>query len=388
MSKELTQLVKESLQAYNLEKGKTYDFGTNWYNVSNDFDEYVSNYLFPKLNETSLVIKPLGNRFEFLAKEIENIGQYSEEYVILDSIPINLDLNKERTLMLETNYPKIANKIYGAGLHKKVKFTVDDTFARRNFSTLKDAIDFALGVYAKRISDINVQEEQEIKAILLKYATEHTKEKRLLMTNVTDLINETYIAILNLQNNSTKYNECENIIDIPYTTQSNLKDLLLITTDAIKYKILDTKIAQTFNNEGLDITNHIISFDDVKDVITVEKDTTVTKPMLDFLQNLGDYQLKVGETIPKGTIFSLRTSKKKRDDFIKLSENFKEIVINNEFVYIFDVNKLKYTRDTKNMLTKHFNPEFKETNYWLHYYTKKTFSPFYNNIFIQLNLPV
>nr|DAW66232.1 MAG TPA: Major capsid protein [Caudoviricetes sp.] len=385
MSKELTQLVKESLQAYNLEKGKTYDFGTNWYNVSNDFNDYVSNYLFPKLNETTLVIKPLGNRFEFLAKEIENIGQYSEEYVILDSIPINLDLNKERTLMLETNYPKVANKIYGAGLHKKVKFTVDDTFARRNFSTLKDAIDFALGVYAKRISDINVQEEQEIKAILLKYAKEHTKAKRTVVSHdVNGLIEQSYIAILNMQNNSSKYNECEQIIDIPYTTQSSLQDLLIITTDELKYKILDTKIAQTFNNEGLDITNHIISFDDFNDIIMVNKDTKVTQPMVDFLRNLGDYQIKVNETIQQGTIFSLRCSDMQKNNFVKLSENFKQLELAENFVYIFDVNKLKYTRDTKNMLTKHFNPEFKETNYWLHYYTKKTFSPFYNNILIEI----
>lgn len=382
MAKTLTELVKESLQEFNTKNGKTFDFGQSWYNVSNDFNDYVTNYLFPKLNESEIVVKPLGNRFEFLAQEVENFGALTEEYVILDSVPVNLDLNKERTLLLNTNYPKIANKVYGCGKNKKMKFTIDDSFLRRNFNTLKDAIDFALAVYSKKISDINVIEENEIKSILLYYAKNYTSLKKTVLS-VEDLINQTYISLLNIQNNSSLYNECNSIIDIPYTTQSKLDDILIITSDELKYKILDTKIANTFDSKGLDITKHIISFDTFNNMFITKKDIKVTQDIKTFLNNLGDYQVELNDTILKNTIFFIQ-SEKLQKEFLKLSTDFSQIEINDNFVYILDINKIKYKRNTKDMLKKFYNAEFNETNFFIHYYTKKTISPFYNNIFISL----
>lgn len=382
MAKTLTELVKESLQEFNTKNGKTFDFGQSWYNVSNDFNDYVTNYLFPKLNESEIVVKPLGNRFEFLAQEVENFGALTEEYVILDSVPVNLDLNKERTLLLNTNYPKIANKVYGCGKNKKMKFTIDDSFLRRNFNTLKDAIDFALAVYSKKISDINVIEENEIKSILLYYAKNYTSLKKTVLS-VDDLINQTYISLLNIQNNSSLYNECNNIIDIPYTTQSKLDDILIITSDELKYKILDTKIANTFDSKGLDITKHIISFDTFNNMFITKKDIKVTQDIKTFLNKLGDYQVELNDTILKDTIFFIQSDKLQKE-FLKLSTDFSQIEINDNFVYILDINKIKYKRNTKDMLKKFYNAEFNETNFFIHYYTKKTISPFYNNIFISL----
>ena len=381
MSKTLTEVVKESLDQFNLSKGKDYDFGTSWYKVSKDFNDLVSNFLFPKMNESTLVVKPLGNRFDFLAVEDDNVAQLSEEYVILDSIPVNLDLNKERIQLLETNYPKVANMVYGSGKAKKVKFTLDDTFIRRNFATLKDGINFVLGVYAKKVSDINVNEEQEMKITLLTYALEVTKDKRS-VADINAMIDETYVALLNLQNNSSSYNESSQIVALPYTTQTDLKDILIITSDNIKYKILNTKIANTFNSAGLDISNHIMSFDNFNNMYRATKDIKVTAKELEVFQLMGDYQMSINDTIPKGSIFHFDESL--LGEKLKTITDLEKIQVEREFVYILDINKIKYKRNTKDMLVKHFNPEFKETNYWLHYYSKKNISPFYNNIFISV----
>lgn len=378
MSKPLTDLVKEALKTYNLDKGKSYDFGTSWTNVSSDFNELVTSYLFPKLNETTLVVKALGNRFDYLAEEDEVIGQYSEEYVILDSIPVNLNLNKSRMTMLETNYPKIANMIYGAGMFKKMKFTLNDNYARRNFNTLKDAINYALGVYTKRVSDINVNEESELKAIISKYATSETKDKRI-ANDINDLIDKTYIALLNIQNNSSAYNECSKIVKIPYTTQTSLDNVLIITNDNVKYQLLNTKVANTYNSNGLDISKHIISFDDFNNIYEVTSDITCTKKEVEYLQSLCEHEIVIGDVIPKGTLICVNDY-----ELEKVNPAFSHIDMKKDFVYIIDEKKIKYKRNTKDMLKSFFNAEFNETNHWLHYYTRKTISPFYNNIFIQV----
>lgn len=378
MSKPLTDLVSEALKTYNLDKGTKYSFGTAWNKVSSDFNDLVSNYLFPKLNETTLVVKALGNRFDYLAEEEDNIAQYSEEYVILDAIPVNLNLNKSRMSMLNTNYPKIANVIFGTGMFKKLKFTLNDNYARRNFNTLKDAINYALGVYTKRVSDINVNEESEIKAMLVKYATTETKDKRK-ANDINDLIEKTYIALLNIQNNSSAYNECSKIVNIPYTTQTNLENVLIITNDVVKYQILNTKIANTFNSAGLDITKHIISFDDFNNIYEVKTDITTTKKEVDYLRSLCEHEIEIGEVIPAGTLICINDP-----ELEKVNPAFEHIDVKKDFVYIIDENKIKYKRNTKNMLKSFDNPEFNEINHWLHYYTKKTISPFYNNVFIQV----
>ena len=83
-----------ALEQYNSDHSTAWEFGTNWTNVSSKFETFINKYLFPKLNETSLHNVALGNRFEWLAKEIDFISQYSEEYVILDTVPINMNLSK------------------------------------------------------------------------------------------------------------------------------------------------------------------------------------------------------------------------------------------------------------------------------------------------------
>ena len=54
------------------------------------------------------------------------------------------------------------------------------------------------------------------------------------------------------------------------------------------------------------------------------------------------------------------------------------------FAYVFDVNKVRYRRNTKGMLKAPFyNGEYDEITYWLHYYSFKSMSPFYNSIVVK-----
>src|SRR5699024_11467578 len=103
-------------------------------------------------------------------KEIDFISQYSEEYVILDTVPVNMNLSKNDELMLKRNYPQMATKLYGQGVLKKTKFTLNNNDVRHNFLTLGDATRYALGVYRNRISVIKVWEVFEIKGNILDYA--------------------------------------------------------------------------------------------------------------------------------------------------------------------------------------------------------------------------
>src|SRR5699024_5732803 len=202
----------------------------------------INKYLFPKLNETTLQNVALGNRFEWLAKEIDFISQYSEEYVILDTVPVNMNLSKNDELMLKRNYPQMATKLYGQGVLKKTKFTLNNNDVRHNFLTLGDATRYALGVYRKRISDINVSEEFE--------------------------------SILNIQNNSAKYNEANEASGGSigrYTTVTALKDVIILTNDAMKTYLLESKLANTFHVAGLDLSDRIISFDDLGGLFKLTK---------------------------------------------------------------------------------------------------------------------
>src|SRR5699024_10800576 len=101
----------KALEQYNHDYSKSWDFGTNWSNVSTDFETFINIYLFPKLNETTLQNEALENRFEWLSKEIDFISQYSEEYVILYTVPVNMNLSKNEELMLKRNYPQMATKL-------------------------------------------------------------------------------------------------------------------------------------------------------------------------------------------------------------------------------------------------------------------------------------
>ena len=60
----------------------------------------------------------------------------------------------------------------------RLSFTLNDNDVRQNFITLADATKYAIGVLKKKISDINITEEAEFKAMLIEYALNVAKEKR------------------------------------------------------------------------------------------------------------------------------------------------------------------------------------------------------------------
>lgn len=375
---------KASLQDFNHDYGKQWTFGENWSNVNTMFETYVNKYLFPKINETLLIDIALGNRFNWLAKEQDFIGQYSEEYVIMDTIPIEMNLSKSEELMLKRNYPQMATRLYGSGIVKKQKFTLNNNDVRFNFQTLGDATNYALGVLRKKISDINVQEEKEIRAMMVDYAINQLQDSnRRTASSKEDLTERVFEAILNMQNNSAKYNEVHKASGGSvgqYTTVSKLSDIAILTTDSLKSYLLDTKIANTFQMAGIDFTDHIISFDDLGGVYKTTKDVTLAnEDTINFLRAFGDYQAMIGDVIPTGSVFTFDVKNLK-----EFKGNIEEIKPQGElFAFIFDINALKYKRNTKGMLKEPFyNGEFDEVTHWIHYYSFKAMSPFFNKILI------
>lgn len=372
-----------ALQQYNSDHATAWDFGTNWTNVSSKFETFINKYLFPKLNETALHNVALGNRFEWLAKEIDFISQYSEEYVILDTVPINMNLSKNEELMLKRNYPKMATKLYGQGVLKKTKFTLNNNDTRHNFLTLADATKYALGVYKKRISDINVSEELEIKGMILEYALNHAKDVRTVASR-EELFTQVFEGILNIQNNSAKYNEADTASGGSigrYTTVSALKDVVILTNDSMKTFLLDTKLANTYQVEGLDLSDRIISFDDLGGIWKTTADVTIAaQATVNAFEAMGDYQLAIGDLIPEGAVITFDVS-----ELTEFAESVEEVKPDTDlFAYVFDVNKVRYRRNTKGMLKAPFyNGEYDEITYWLHYYSFKSMSPFYNSIVVK-----
>lgn len=377
--------IAQALQDFNHTQGRAWTLGTNWTSVGTEFETFINKFLFPKLNETALIQSALGNSFEWLAKEVDFVGQYSEEYVIRDTIPTTMDLSKDEALMLKRNYPQMITKLYGPGIMRKMKFTLNNNDQRMNFAKLSDGVKYAIGVYKKKISDINVDEERQIRAMLVDYAEKVTPAKaRRTATSEEDLFNKIAEALMNLQNNSDKYNEARLASGgaiARYTTVTKLSKIAILTTDAMKAYLLNTKLANTFASEGIDISKRIISFEDLGGAFRAKEDITLSAEAVKAFRELGDYQTTATDIIPKGSVVTFDVN-----EFLPEADaaKFEEIKPSSElWAYIFDIDAIKYNRYTKGMLKEPFyNPEFDEVNYWIRYYSMKAISPFYNKILI------
>lgn len=384
MASPLAAPIANSLHQWNVDKGTQWTLGTNYTNVGTDFETYVNKYLFPKLQSTKLINVDLGNRFNFLAKETPYVSQLNEEYVILDAVPIDLNLSKEEELMLKRNYPEMATRLYGQGIQKKQKFTLNDNDNRLNWSTLGDAVKYAVAVYRKRISDINVSEETEIRAMLVDYATNYIDSSKIrTATDIDDMSNQIFETLLNIQNNSDKYNEANTASGGAigrYTTKTNLKDVMILTTDKVKTYLLDTKIANTFQIAGIDFTDRVVSFADLGGAWKVTADATVDAADLPKFKAMGDYQVAAGDVIPKNAVFTYDVT-----GFATFSGKVAEIKPDSDlFAMVLDVNSIYYKRNTEKLLPAVFyNAELDEYTYWIHYYSFKAVSPFYNKIVIE-----
>lgn len=375
--------VVSALDQFNQDYTEDWEMGSNWSSVGTQFETYVNKYLFPKLNATYIINIALGNRFDWLAEEIDFVGQYSEEYVILDTVPVSMNLSKSVELMLKRNYPRMATRLYSQGIVKKTKFTLNNNDARFNFATLADGISYAIAVYKKAVSDINVLEEKEIKGMLVDYALNQTQVVKT-VTSPQDLFNEVNTAILNIQNNSEKYNECNKASGGAlgrYTTVTDMKDVAILTTDKLKTYLLDTKLANTFQVAGLDLSRKIISFDDLGGVYRFTDDIQIKQQTtIDFFRSMGDYQIEIDDILPVGSVVTFDVT-----NVTELASKVEEIKPTSDlFAYVFDVNKIRYKRNTNGMLKEPFvNPEFDEVTHWLHYYSFKAMSPFFNNVVVK-----
>jgi hypothetical protein len=372
-----------AISDYNSQNGTQWTLGENWNNVGTEFETFINKYLFPKLNETRVINIALGNTFDWLAREVDFIGQYSEDYVILDNVPIEMNLTKSEELMLKRNYPQMATKLYGAGIVKKQKFTLNNNDVRLNFLTLGDAVSYALAVYRKRLSDINVSEEREIKAMLVDYATSGNVKTEITATDNEDFVNQVFTELQNIQTNSDAYNEANTASGGTlgrYTTVTDLNDVAILTTTSMKTYLLNTFIANSFHVDGIDWSKKIIAFPDLGGAWKTTSDITISNADTVAKMNaLGDYQTNIGDVVPEGYVFTWDVS-----GLSEFSGNVKEIKPDSsEFAYIFDIHKLNYKRYTKDMLkTPFYNGEFDEVTYWLHYYSFKSVSPFYNSVVI------
>src|SRR5699024_9018387 len=224
--------------------------------------------------------------------------------------------------------------------------------------------------------DINVSEEIEIKGMILDYALNHVKDTRTVASR-EELFTEVFEGILNLQNNSSKYNEADTASGGQlgrYTTVSKLDDIVILTNDSMKTFLLDTKLANTFQVAGLDLSDRIISFDDLGGTFKTTEDITISESAtVDYFRIYGDYQIEVGDFIPKDSVLTFDVSA--LTEFVDKVEELKPE--SDLFAYVFDLNKLRYRRNTKGMLKEPFyNGEFDEVTYWLHYYSFKSMSPF------------
>ena len=204
------------------------------------------------------------------------------------------------------------------------------------------------------------------------------------MASREELFTEVFEGILNIQNNSAKYNEADTASGGAlgrYTTVSDLKDVVILTNDSMKTFLLDTKLASTYQVEGLDLSDRIISFDDLGGIWKTTADITIAEEAtVKAFESMGDYQIAVGDLIPEGSVITFDVSE--LTEFATLVEEVKPA--SDLFAYVFDVNKVRYRRNTKGMLKPPFyNGEFDEITYWLHYYSFKSMSPFYNSIVVQ-----
>ncbi|QBZ69076.1 major head protein [Enterococcus phage vB_EfaP_Ef7.3] len=377
--------VKTALDNYNHEFGETWTLGQNWTSVGTQFETFINKFLFPKLNETRLIQVALGNSFDWLAQEVDFVGQYSEEYVIKDTIPTNMDLSKDEMLMLKRNYPDMITKLYGPGIVRKVKFTLNNNDVRQNWLTLKDGVKYAIAVYKKKISDINVDEERQIKGMLVDYAENQlSNSQKIEVDNLEGMFEQIAEQMMNLQTNQDKYNEAPKASGGAigrYTTVSDMSKLMILTTTKIKARLLDSKLANTYHINGIDFSNRIIAFPDLGGVFRAKADIKVTEEVVTALKALGDYQVTTNSTIPKDAVVTFDVTKY----LPSVADQFKEIKPSNDlWAMILDVDSIVYNRFTKGMLKAPFyNPEFDEVTYWIHYYSMKAISPFYNKVLVK-----
>ena len=97
-------------------------------------------------------------------------------------------------------------------------------------------------------------------------------------------------------------------------------------------------------------------------------------------RSLGDYQIAIGDILPKGTVLTFDIS-----ELVEFKGKVEEVKPSSDlWAFVLDVDCIRYKQYTKGMLKPPFyNGEYDEVTYWLHYYSNKFISPFYNKILVK-----
>src|SRR5699024_3876569 len=150
-----------------------------------------------------------------------------------------------------------------------------------------------------------------------------------------ELFTEVFESILNIQHNSAKYNEANEASGGSigrYTTVTALKDVIILTNDAMTTYLLESILANTFHVVVLDLSARIISFDDLGGLLKLTKDVTVdSDDTVDIVRSMGDYQISKGDLIPEGSVLTFDVS-----ELEEFTGNVEEVKPKSDlFAYIF-----------------------------------------------------
>lgn len=386
MSGELKGAVEASINQWNQTQGASWTKGTNWSNVGTDFETFVHKNLFPKLTETIQNLPKIGNPFQFLARERNIVGQYREEFAILDKVPTGINLNTDGELLLNPEYPKIKTRLYQNGFRRKLKFTIDlSGDITQNFLSLEDGIDYVIGEYVSSLNSINITEMREMFGGIVDYLHNNiTSYQRKTVTSLDEAVTATYNLISSMQIPTSGYNEGMTAAGPSVgrlTRKTPLERMMIICSVNARTFLLNTQIANSFQIAGLDITDHIMAFptiDETPDMDGVykitKKVTLATQTDVDFLKAMGMYNVRIGTVFNIGTVFTFDI--KTLTDF---KGNFEQIGLKDDNdILVIDTASIMYDQDTSNFVRTFENPEIDGVSYYLKYTSTKNISPFTN----------
>lgn len=386
MSGELQGAVEASINQWNQTQGASWTLGTSWSNVGTDFETFVHKNLFPKLTETIQNLPKIGNPFQFLARQRNIVGQYREEFAILDKVPTGINLNTDGELLLNPEYPKIKTRLYQNGFRRKLKFTIDlSGDVLQNFSNLQDGVDYVIGEYVSSLNSINITEMREMFGGIVDYLHNNiTSYQRKTVTSLDEAVTATYNTMSAMQIPTSGYNEGMTAAGPSVgrlTRKTPLDRMMIICSVNARTFLLNTQIANSFQIAGLDITDHIMAFptiDETPDMDGVykitKKVTLATQTDVDFLKAMGMYNVRIGTVFNIGTVFTFDI--KTLTDF---KGNFEQIGLKDDNdILVIDTASIMYDQDTSNFVRTFENPEIDGVSYYLKYTSTKNISPFTN----------
>lgn len=342
-----------------------------------EYNNFFKGFLFPKVAET-IARKTSGyNHFQDLVIEDTRTSLINEEYAVLDTVPTFTNFTQDDVHILNSNFPRIGTRVFTKGVWRKFKITINLLTAPRSFHTFADVVEYYLEVIESRIKMLNVIEEKETIGLLVDYS--NTVKENMVSTSISDTVRKISLAVDNLQNNN-QYNEVTSVMGEGYelTDASLLKDILIVTSTAVKAELRDSVLAQNFHNEGIDLSNQIRAFSDLGGVWKVTKDITLNQTQQSYVQSKGLYNFdKDNNVLKAGTIitFPIAGQESNMEEIKPPSDNF---------AIVLDKRGLVLKQDTSYLKAPEFtNGETMNVNIYMHYASSKYLSIFTPKVVIK-----